>query len=267
MSNNKKKNNMNNMNTFISKENCLLYGLPGTAILAVSLILSCKVSGDLGGSTLVSIVSFLGSNVLLWMLYLLLFQYLPLDLMRIWQSRRPASKIEETEPASVEETSLPPVKTVPPISSEEYKAHCDDFERRKQEEHQKLVDSIMDYVGRMMSPFMEMPEIDHIRGEIRAWCDDPNYIPQPAELKWTVDLNDRLKTISFKHFVWNIAVRLGFDNGYTGDIQAKFIKKLFPNELAGIEIDSLKASLSSYPDNGHIKLDRPKPTSNNVFHF
>ena len=53
----------------------------------------------------------------------------------------------------------------------------------------------------------------------------------------------------------------------TRSAEAKFIKKLFPNELAGIEIDSLKASLSSYPDNGHIKLDRPKPTSNNVFHF
>lgn len=258
---------MRNLNTLISKETCLIYGLPGTAILAVSLILSCKVASDFAGSTFVTAVSFLGSNVLLWMLYLLLFQYLPLDLMRIWQSRKTLSDTEETDTTAAKQTSQPPVQAVPPITMEEYKAHCDDFERRKQEEHRQLVDSIMDYVGRMMSPFMGMPEIDHIRGEIRAWCDDPNYIPQPAELKWTVDLNDRLKTISFKHFVWNIAVRLGFDNGYTGDIQAKFIKKLFPNELAGIEIDSLKASLSSYPDNGHIKLDRPKPTSNYVFHF
>ena len=85
---------MRNLNTLISKETCLIYGLPGTAILAVSLILSCKVASDFAGSTFVTAVSFLGSNVLLWMLYLLLFQYLPLDLMRIWQSRKTLSDTE-----------------------------------------------------------------------------------------------------------------------------------------------------------------------------
>lgn len=33
---------MRNLTTIINKETCLFYGLPGTAILAVSLILSCK---------------------------------------------------------------------------------------------------------------------------------------------------------------------------------------------------------------------------------
>lgn len=41
---------MRNLSTIISKETCLFYGFPGTAILAVSLILSCKVGNDFGGS-------------------------------------------------------------------------------------------------------------------------------------------------------------------------------------------------------------------------
>ena len=70
---------MRNLTTIINKETCLFYGLPGTAILAVSLILSCKVGNDFGGSTFVNTVSFFGCNALLWLLYLVLFQYLPVD--------------------------------------------------------------------------------------------------------------------------------------------------------------------------------------------
>lgn len=61
---------MRNLSTIISKETCLFYGLPGTAILAVSLILSCKVSNDFAGSTFVNTISFFGCNALLWLLYL-----------------------------------------------------------------------------------------------------------------------------------------------------------------------------------------------------
>lgn len=254
---------MRNLNTIISKETCLLYGLPGTAILAVSLILSCKVSNDLGGNTFVGTVSFFGCNVLLWLLYLVLFQYLPVDLMRIWLSRKNPVSIEVSETSTVKS----PVNTVRPMTDEEYQAHCAEFERKKQEEHQKLVSPIIDYVGRVMSPFMEETELNLLRSEIRAWCDDPNHKPQPVKLKTIHDYKDKLKTISFKHFTWNIAARLGFENGYSGKIQADFIKSLFPNELKDIESKSLERSLTCSPDDGHIKLDRPVHTDNYIFHF
>ena len=61
---------MRKLNTIISKDTCLFYGLPGTAILAMSLVLSCKVANDFGGSTFVNEVSFIGCNLLLWLLYL-----------------------------------------------------------------------------------------------------------------------------------------------------------------------------------------------------
>ena len=57
-----------------------------------------------------------------------------------------------------------------------------------------------------------------------------------------------MKTVSFKHFIWNIAARLGFENGYSGKIQADFIKSLFPNELKDVESKSLERSLTCSPD-------------------
>lgn len=258
---------MRNLSTIISKETCLFYGLPGTAILAVSLVLSCKVGNDFGGSTFVNTVSFFGCNVLLWLLYLALFQYLPVDLMRIWLSRKNLVSIEVTEQSTDIGIVAAPVSTVHPMTAEEYKAHCADFERKKQEEHQKLVSPIMDYAGRVMAPFMEENELDMLRNEIRAWCDNPNHKPQPVRLKPVHNNRDKLKTVSFKHFIWNIAARLGFDNGYSGKIQADFIKSLFPNELKDVESKSLERSLTSSPDEGHIKLDRPKHTDNYAFHF
>lgn len=258
---------MRNLSTIISKETCLFYGLPGTAILAVSLILSCKVGNDFGGSTFVNTVSFFGCNTLLWLLYLVLFQYLPVDLMRIWLSRKNLVNIGATEQSTDIGIVAAPVSTVHPITAEEYKAHCFEFERKKQEEHQKLVKPIIDYVGRVMSPFMEEAELDLLRNEIRTWCDNPNHEPQPVKLKTIHDYKDKLKTVSFKHFIWNIAARLGFENGYSGKIQADFIKSLFPNELKDVESKSLERSLTSSPDEGHIKLDRPKHTDNYIFHF
>lgn len=159
--------------------------------------------------------------------------------MRIWLSRKNLVSIEATEQCTDIGIVVTPISTVHPITAEEYKAHCDEFERKKQEEHQNLVSPIMDYVGRVMAPFMEENELDLLRNEIRAWCDNPNHKPQPVKLKPVHENKDKLKTVSFKHFIWNIATRLGFENGYSGKIQADFIKSLFPNELKGIESKSL----------------------------
>lgn len=262
---------MKKLNLIISKETCLFYGLPGTAILAVSLVFSCKVGNDLGGSMFVNTVSFFGCNVLLWLVYLLLFQYLPIDLMRVWQLKKklPTNEIEADKSSaySIVKSEESPVVFVKPMTTEEYQSHCDEFEHKKQEEQQKLIDPIMDYVGRMMAPFMEEKELDLLRNEIRTWCGNPNYEPKSVRLKPVHDYKDKLKTVSFKHFIWNIASRLGFENGYSVKVQANFIKSLFPNELSDIGLRSLERSLTCSPDDGHIKLDRPIHTDNYIFHF
>lgn len=267
---------MRKLNLIISEEAFLIYGLPGMAILAVSFIVSCKVGNDLGGSAYANIVPFFGCNALLWMLYLLLFQYLPVDLVGLWQSKKKLSadtavqiekEANKSLPKSFVTLEVPPAAPIQSMTTEEYLSHCAEFERKKQEKQLNLVNPIMDYVGRMMAPFLEETELDKLRNEIRAWCDNPNHKPNPIILKPVHDNKDKLKTVSFKHFIWNIAVRLGFNNGYSIKVQAEFIKELFPKELADIEVKSLERSMTCSPNEGHIKLDRPKFTDNNVFHF
>lgn len=118
-----------------------------------------------------------------------------------------------------------------------------------------------------MAPFTTEENLALLCDEVRAWCDNPLYTPKAISLKPVFNPKDRLRTRDFKHLVWNIGARLGFENGYSVLVQAQFIKKLFPNELADIETTSLARSLTSEPDKGHIKLDRPLHTDNYTFHF
>ena len=135
--------------------------------------------------------------------------------------------------------------------------------------YKQIIDELTElgYYTRSGKPFNYSSIHDLLRNEIRAWCDNPNHEPKPVKLKTIHDYKDKLKTVSFKHFIWNIAARLGFENGYSGKIQADFIKSLVPNELKDVESKSLERSLTCSPDDGHIKLDRPKHTDNYIFHF
>lgn len=262
------------MKSIVNKDNCLVYGFPGIVILAISLFISVVVGNDLGQSSFVGTISFVGCNGLLWLLYLVLFQFLPVEVLEAWQSKKNPTvlSVSETDTRQVvEETttetvtqSVPPT---PPLSEEQYKAYCEDFERQRQEARQQLVLPILDYVRRKMAPFTTEENLALLCEEMETWCNNPHHIPQAIILKPISEPRDRLKTLDFKHLVWNIGARLGFDNGYSVQVQAEFIKKLFPKELAGIETISLARSLTSEPNKGHIKLDRPLHTDNYIFHF
>lgn len=267
---------MKNQNTIINTENCLFYGFPGIVILAVSLMASTRIGADFGGDTFVKTISFLGSNGLLWLLYLVLCQYLPASLLAVFHPKRKSAAIAVSE--TKQETGTPlhkeaaertvqPTSAIPPLSEEEYNSYCADFERKKQEARVQLVSSIIDYVKKKMAPFATEENLSQLCEEVKAWCDTPSYTPKEIKLKPVSSPKDRLKTIDLKHFVWNIGARLGFENGYSVQIQADFIKHLFPNQLADIETTSLARSLTSEPDKGHIRLDRPLHTDNHIFHF
>lgn len=157
-------------------------------------------------------------------------------------------------------------ESAPVVTKEEYRTYCADFEQKQQDNRLLLVNSILDYVKRKMAPFTTEENLVLLCGEIEAWCDNPAYTPKDVTLKRMPNPKDRLKTSDFKHLVWNIGVRLGFENGYSVIVQAGFIKSLFPVELMAVETESLARSLTCDPDKGHIKLDRPKQTGNSNFH-
>ncbi len=331
------------MKTIANRENCLLYGLPGIVMLGISLLISIRIGNDFGGSTFVSAVSFVGCNGLLWLVYLIIFQYLPEDvetsgkfLIRKIRSKldgtveekkdkksaknpaqetqvktateekvepesesedkpksepefepEPESKTEtqsesqaeampkeeptselqsgsvsdpQTEPTPKEESEQGNApEPLPQLTSEEYNTYCTEFQQRNDDKTRELATSIINYVNRIMAPFMTEEELPKLCNEINGWCMDAAYKPTPISLKYTVDTKDRLKTLDLKHFIWNIGERLGANNGYTGVVRSRFIKNLFPDALQDAEVVSLQRTLTIEPEKGHIKLDRPAP--------
>lgn len=149
---------MKNHNTIVNTENCLFYGLPGIVILAVSLMASTRIGADFGGDTFVKTVSFLGCNGLLWLLYLVLCQYLLADLLAICLPKKKTATVGvlEAKPEAgmtlSETVAEQPTTPTPVLSQEQYQSYCADFERQKQEAREELATSVLGYVNRKMAP-------------------------------------------------------------------------------------------------------------------
>ena len=88
---------------------------------------------------------------------------------------------------------------------------------------------------------------------------DWRHIPVPIRLRST------LTTLDLRHFVWNIAERLGSKKDYTGEVRAIFIKRMFPNVMKDIELDSIR-NFKFQPDTGSIMIDEPEKGDYH-FHF
>ena len=92
----------------------------------------------------------------------------------------------------------------------------------------------MEYVTYTMSPYIyDNEELEKLCDAIRKWADDWRHIPVPIRLKST------LTTLDLRHFVWNIAERLGCKKDYTGRVRADFIKRMFP-DVGRVRADFIK---------------------------
>ena len=111
-----------------------------------------------------------------------------------------------------------------------------------------------------MSPYIyDNEELEKLCDAIRKWADDWQHIPVPIRLKST------LTTLDLRHFVWNVAERLGSKKDYTGEVRAIFIKRMFPDVMRDIELDSIR-NFKFQPDTGSIVIDEPDKGDYH-FHF
>ncbi len=268
---------------------CLFYGLPGIAILAVSVMASVKVGFDFGGDGMVRVGTFLGCNLLLWLSYYTIFISLPESLMfcfgkkdktvvavdisestDITDAPAPEESIiaEEPEKEDLETVAEKPSTDDVPISKDapvvepsvlpivklDYHAVCLEYEQRQTAERTELIEDIIEYVGRTMAPFVAETNMIRLCEEIRCWCSNPQH--EPSEIY----LRDKLSTNDLCHFIWNIGARLGRNNGYSGECRAKFVKRLFALSLADVELPSLK-NMTKRTSADRITLDEPTPGS------
>lgn len=175
-------------------------------------------------------------------------------------------KTEETQEPLLEELKEPTVEV--PDSAEPtkedpdmvesstdqpdlYTQRCKEFQREQEQRRQDTIATIIEYVVLTMSPFVyDNEELKKLCDEIREWADDWRHKPVPIRLKST------LTTLDLRHFVWNIAERLGSKKDYTGEVRAIFIKRMFPDVMKDIELDSIR-NFKFQPDTGGIVIDEP----------
>lgn len=174
---------------------------------------------------------------------------------------------EELKEPTVEVPDLTePTKEVPDTvesSTEQldrYAQRCKEYQREQEQKRQNTIGAIMEYVTHTMSPYIyDNEELEKLCDAIRKWADDWQHIPVPIRLKST------LTTLDLRHFVWNIAERLGSKKDYTGEVRAIFIKRMFPNVMKDIELDSIR-NFKFQPDTGSIVIDEPDKGDYH-FHF
>ena len=263
------------------RDYCLLWGCPGMVILTISLFVSLKVGNDFGQDNFAKFVTFVISSGLLGTVYYLFLSVLadvPLKLQNgqrketMLLTDQKSGEIPEisTGDVSIEQVQgciaeMPPqtetlqeptieVSDSTEASMEQqdlYALRCKEFQREQEQRRQDTIYAIMEYVTHTMSPYIyDNGELEKLCDAIRMWADDWQHIPVPIRLKST------LTTLDLRHFVWNIAERLGSKKDYTGEVRAIFIKRMFPNVMKDIELDSIR-NFKFQPDAGSIMIDEP----------
>ena len=271
------------------KDYCLLWGCPGLVILTISLFVSLKVGNDFGQDNFAKFVTFVISSGLLGTVYYLFLSVLadvPLKLQKrprketmlltdheaevvpadstsnvcLEQAQECLAEVphqtEALQEPLLEELQEPTIKAFDTTETsieqpDLYAIRCKEFQREQEQRRQDTIAAIMEYVTHTMSPYIyDNEELEKLCNEIKKWADDWRHNPVPIRLKST------LTTLDLRHFVWNIAERLGSKKDYTGEVRAIFIKRMFPDVMKDIELDSIR-NFKFQPDTGSIMIDEP----------
>ena len=163
------------------------------------------------------------------------------------EMKEPIVEVSDTTKTSIEQPDL-------------YALRCKEFQREQEQRKQDTIAAIMEYVTHTMSPYIyDNEELEKLCNEIKKWADNWQHNPVPIRLKST------LTTLDLRHFVWNVAERLDSKKDYTGEVRAMFIKRMFPDVMKDIELDSIR-NFKFQPDTGSIMIDEPD-RGNYHFHF
>lgn len=236
-----------------SRDLCLLWGCPGVAFLSISMLVSMKVGADFQQDSFAKWMAFLLCNLTLWLLYAM-FQSVLTDLVSE-KSQKHTSESDNADTTANDDI----VPVIPIVEQHDlYDKRCEEYQRAQEQKRKDIIDAIMAYTTRTMSPFVSSnEELAKLCGEIRKWTEDYTYTPVPIRLK------QRLTTLDLRHFIWNIGERLGTKNGYNGYARADFIKAMFPEIFMDVELDSIR-NFKFQANKGSIVIDEP---DKNDYHF
>ena len=184
---------------------------------------------------------------------------------QIESAQEPLSEEQEEPSVEISDSAEPTKEVTDTIETSTkqpdlYAQRCKEYQREQEQRRLDTIDAIMGYVAHTMSPYIyDNEELEKLCDAIRKWADDWQHTPVPIRLKST------LTTLDLRHFVWNIAERLGSKKNYTGEVRAIFIKRMFPDVMRDIELDSIR-NFKFQPDMGNIVIDEPDKGDYH-FHF
>ena len=228
-----------------------IYAFVGTAILAISLAVAVYVANDFPHTLFVASIIFPGSNILLWAIVSSMVNY-PYELMTIGSKSKTKKNVVEAELATEQEQpkqTLPHTESVK-YSHEDYAKCVEAQEKEAQEEKEKRTRALLDYVHRTMSRFLYEEDLYKVIEAVKEWSNDTNYTPTAINR-----FKKNVENIPLRHFVWNIAERLG-KRDYTMAMRIAFIKALFPKPFEGLDYSTLK-NLKAPCSNDVIPIDEP----------
>ncbi len=226
---------------------CTIYAFIGTAILAISLMVAVYVGNDFHQSLFVESITFVGSNVLLWAIFLSMVNC-PYQLITVKSKGKTGNVVAEKETVGQDATT-PQVEPVQ-YTHEDYAKCVEAKEKEVQEERARRTKAILDYCYRTMSRFLYEEDVNALIGEIGKWSEDCNYVPKAIN-RFKVSVEN----IPLRHFVWNIAERLDKRN-YTMAMRIAFVKALFPKPFVNLDYSTLK-NLKAPCSNDVIPIDEP----------
>lgn len=228
---------------------CTIYAFVGTAILAISLVVAMYVGNDFHQSLFVESIIFVGSNILLWAIFISMVNC-PYELMTIGSNGKTKKNVVEAESVTEQpKQTLPQTESVK-YSHEDYAKCVEAQEKEAQEEKDKRTRTVLDYVHRTMSRFLYEEDLNKVIVAVKEWSNDTNYTPIAINR-----FKETVENIPLRHFVWNIAERLG-KRDYTMAMRISFIKALFPKPFEGLDYSTLK-NLKAPCSNDVIPIDEP----------
>ena len=234
-----------------TNSDCTIYAFIGTAILAISLVLAVRVGNDFHQSLFVETITFAGSNVLLWAVFLSMVNC-PYELLTIGNNGKTKKAVVEAESATEQEKTKQALSQPVPIvyTHEDYTRCVMTQAKEQQEEKDRRTKAVLDYTHRTMSRFLYEEDMNKVIEAVNEWSNDCNHTPTAI-----IRFKETVENIPLRHFVWNIAERLG-KRDYTMAMRIAFVKALFPKPFEGLDYSTLK-NLKAPCSNDVIPIDEP----------
>ena len=162
-------------------------------------------------------------------------------------------------PAQSEETNRKIVELMS-LSAEEQQKKREKFAQDRKE-------IMQEYIYYSLGPLLDEQDILAVWLEYEGWISSSTYQPKPRLCKWKEKVTSR----DVRHLTWNIAKRMGMENGYKSETCGRFVKAMFPDLCVKRDgspcTDSyLSQNLLEEKPNDLIKIDKPEPHSI-AFHF